>query len=109
MIIRYTLIINSFYITFLKQFLNKIQGLNFNSIKFFFLPVKQKKFTVLKSPHVYKKAREQFEIKLYTLLIIFEDINNYIKLINFLIFLNKGQKYNTFLPLTIKIKENIQI
>ena len=36
-------------------------------IKFsiFFLPIKRKRITLLKSPHVNKTAREQFEIKHY--------------------------------------------
>lgn len=36
-----------------------------------FLPTRVKKITLLKSPHVYKKAKEQFEIRLYTLLLSF--------------------------------------
>jgi ribosomal protein S10 len=30
-----------------------------------FLPTKKKKITLLKSPHVYKKAKEQFEVRYY--------------------------------------------
>lgn len=41
--------------------------LNFSSIS---LPVEKKKFTVLKSPHVNKRAKEQFEIRLHNGLII---------------------------------------
>lgn len=36
------------------------------------LPIQKKKYTVLKSPHVNKKAKEQFEIRLYNGLIILE-------------------------------------
>ena len=39
-----------------KEFSNKI---TLNEIK---LPTTKKKFTVLNSPHVHKKAREQFEL-----------------------------------------------
>lgn len=41
-------------------------NLNFSSIN---LPVEKKKFTVLKSPHVNKRAKEQFEIRLHNGLI----------------------------------------
>ena len=34
------------------------------------LPTKKKRITVLKSPHVHKSSREQFEIKSYTKLLI---------------------------------------
>jgi len=49
------------YNFFLKKVLEKL------NIKyhFYFLPLKKKKITLLKSPHVYKTAREQFEIKYY--------------------------------------------
>lgn len=49
-----------------------------------YLPKKKKKITLLKSPHVYKKAREQFEIIKYSLIIkIYTNINS--KLFNILI------------------------
>ena len=35
----------------------------------FTLPIKRKKITLLRSPHVYKKSREQFELKKYKHLI----------------------------------------
>ena len=34
-------------------------------VKFFSLPKITKKFTLLKSPHVYKKSREQFQFNSY--------------------------------------------
>jgi ribosomal protein S10 len=37
---------------------------------------KKKRYTILKSPHVFKKAREQFEIKSYKLTILSESIKN---------------------------------
>jgi small subunit ribosomal protein S10 len=45
------------YINFLTKFF-KNYNINFSKIS---LPTKRSKFTLLKSPHVYKKAREQFE------------------------------------------------
>jgi ribosomal protein S10 len=51
----------SLYKTFIKLVLNKI-NLNYTVID---LPIKIKKITLNKSPHVYKKAREQFQIITY--------------------------------------------
>ena len=44
-----------------------INLLKFYNIKssYFVLPIKRKKITILKSPNVYKKARDQFELKQY--------------------------------------------
>ncbi len=38
----------------------------------FYLPRVSKKITLLKSPHVYKKAKEQFELREYKAVIKFE-------------------------------------
>ncbi len=35
----------------------------------FFLPKKEEKITLLKSPHVYKKAKEQFKLETYKVVI----------------------------------------
>ena len=43
------------------------QSFNFSSIN---LPVEKKRYTVLKSPHVNKKAKDQFELRFYNGLII---------------------------------------
>jgi len=53
------------YINFLKE---KIKLYN-KQYSIFNLPKKIKRITLLKSPHVNKKAREQFEIKIYTVII----------------------------------------
>jgi ribosomal protein S10 len=37
---------------------------------FFNFPTTKKRITLLKSPHVYKKSKEQFEIKTYSSIII---------------------------------------
>ena len=37
-----------------------------------FLPSKKKRFTVLRSPHIDKKSREQFEIRTYKKLFLFQ-------------------------------------
>ena len=44
----------------------KILGIKYNT---FNLPSKRQRITLLKSPHVNKKAREQFEIKKYSVMI----------------------------------------
>jgi small subunit ribosomal protein S10 len=48
---------------FLSKILRKIKSLNFVTSGFVSLPTKTQRFTVLRSPHVDKKSREQFEIK----------------------------------------------
>ena len=78
------------YLTFLKNILKKLNVV-YTSTN---LPLKIKKITLLKSPHVHKKAREQFEIKKFKKLFIIKNL----KLSKYLIFifLNK--------PKFIKIK-----
>ena len=67
------------YKEFLKLILNKT-NINF---KIFNLPLKKKRITLLKSPHVNKSAREQFEIKYFkTILQITNEIDsNILKLL----------------------------
>ena len=50
------------YKKFLVKLLDKVQ-INYS---FFNLPTKQNKITLLKSPHVNKTAREQFDVKFYS-------------------------------------------
>ena len=78
------------YLTFLKNIFKKL-NIVYTSTN---LPLKIKKITLLKSPHVHKKAREQFEIKKFKKLFIIKNL----KLSKYLIFifLNK--------PKFIKIK-----
>jgi len=61
------------------------------------LPVKIKKMTVLKSPHVNKKAREQFEIRTYHRLFILESKTKD----RILFYINKLKKY---IPIGIQLK-----
>ena len=64
------------YINFLQKMLRKIK-VNFSIIA---LPEKKNRVTLLKSPHVNKSAREQFEIRYYrTLLKIKSDIDHNIQ------------------------------
>ena len=60
-------------------------------VSFFDLPVHVKRFTVLKSPHVHKKARDQYEIRTYKSIVTFKNYTetlDFKNLIKFLI-LNK--------------------
>ena len=62
------------------------------------------KFTVLKSPHVNKKAREQFEIRNYTKIL---KIYSYQSLL--LLFVLKRIKTNTFSEVKLKIDLNYNL
>jgi ribosomal protein S10 len=53
--------------------------------KIFFLPVKEKKITLIKSPHVKKKNKESFKISFYKLIFIFT--NNSFKIENWIYYL----------------------
>ena len=72
---------------------------------------KKKIYTVLKSPHVNKKSKEQFQSKKYQAIlhIIFKN-NKITKILHLKIlkFLNLGKK-NLFLPLQIKVLEKVII
>lgn len=54
------------YLKYLKVFFNT---LNIKS-SLFILPLQFKRMTLLKSPHVNKKAKEQFEVRYYQVIII---------------------------------------
>ncbi|AGI48868.1 30S ribosomal protein S10 (mitochondrion) [Nannochloropsis oceanica] len=56
------------------KLLSKSKNLQFSSIS---LPIERKRFTVLKSPHVNKKAKEQYEIRFYNGLIVIK--GNFLK------------------------------
>ena len=51
--------------------ITKLQKTTAYTIKHVYLPTKTKRFTVLTSPHVDKKAREQFEQKAHKRLLEF--------------------------------------
>ena len=76
------------YILFLKNILKKL-NLNFFLIN---IPKKVKRITLLKSPHVHKKAREQFQIYLYKKVIYVKINKNLIYLKSLL--LNKPKLLN---------------
>jgi small subunit ribosomal protein S10 len=68
------LYIKSYYIPYLNSFIQKISkylNRDLNIIKVqIFLPLKIERYTILRSPHADKKARDQFERKTHKRLII---------------------------------------
>lgn len=68
------------YLTSLQIFLKKL-NINYS---FVHLPIKKKRITLLKSPHVNKSAREQFEIKNYKTIITFFNLSNITTIIKLL-------------------------
>jgi ribosomal protein S10 len=56
---------------FLPKVLQKINASAFVATGVASLPTQTFRYTVLRSPHVDKKSREQFEIKIYNKLIVF--------------------------------------
>ena len=54
----------------LNKILNKAAALKLKTSKSISLPTKIQRYTVLRSPHIDKKSREQFEIKHYKKLLI---------------------------------------
>lgn len=67
----------------LNKILNKVTALNLKISKSISLPTKIQRYTVLRSPHIDKKSREQFEIRHYKkLLIIYFDPLNTLEVAN---------------------------
>ena len=73
---------------YIKNIINFIFQLNISEIP---LPVKRRFITIMKSPHKYKKAREQYQQLIYKKLLIIE--------------LNENNKY--FMNLISNISKNI--
>lgn len=71
-----------------KIILNLEKKNNINIKKYFNIKNRKTLFTLLKSPHVNKKSREQFIYKIYNKKIEIK-FNNIIKLINFIILLKE--------------------
>ena len=76
----------------LEKILNQVKLLNINIKGAVSLPTRTHRFTVLRSPHINKTAREQFELKIYNkaLITVFNFNNNFDKkkskiLINFIL------------------------
>ena len=60
------------YVSYLELLFKK---LNINT-SIFFLPASERKITLLKSRHVYKKAKEQFKVSTYKVLISIDITNS---------------------------------
>ena len=65
------IILKSYHFDFLKSNIQILQQIIPN-LKIVRLPTKIKKWTVIRSPHVHKKSREQFEIRTYSTILILE-------------------------------------
>ena len=87
MIIKYQLKINSVNKTALSLYLKSLEAF-LKKLNIFYsiihLPIKKKRLTLLKSPHVNKSAREQFEIKTYKTIITLLNLSSSTKLIKLL-------------------------
>lgn len=77
------------YTFFLKTLFKKTKV----SHSIFYLPCKIKKCTLLKSPHVYKKAKEHFELRTYSVIVSFLTLPK-VNSIRFLLS-NKPKSINT--------------
>jgi small subunit ribosomal protein S10 len=85
------------------KIMRKINILNLNSSKIISLPIKIQRYTVLRSPHIDKKSREQFEFRHHNkLLIVNYDANDYNQVlkINFLINYIKNSSSGSQLKVT---------
>jgi small subunit ribosomal protein S10 len=67
---------DTYYINLANNYIKSIFSyLSINSISKINLPSETKKITVLQSPHIDKKSREQFQLKTYNQIIQIEFIN----------------------------------
>ena len=77
---QFQIIIKTFNLRVLKlytHFLKKVfHGLGIG-FSIFYLPCAKKRITLLKSPHVDKTAREQFEVKYYKLCLVLKNISRF--------------------------------
>jgi len=98
--------IYSFHISFIKKFVNNIELLlKKNDIQYslYNLPIKNDKYTILRSPHVNKSARDQFQKTTYKKQIKIKLSNNFS--------INKIKQLLTLIKLFsvgIKIKINLK-
>lgn len=101
-----TLNLKSFHKNLYKKIYNKIYHkakiLNLNITNWAYLPTKTKRFTVLRSPHVNKSSREQFELKIHNrILTIKFNLNNKIDKKMSKVFLNYVKNISSGLQLKI--------
>ena len=77
---------NTKYLKQLKMFVVVLNTLLGNTVttSLSVLPQKSKKYTVIRSPHVYKSSREQFEVNTFKTVLkcnIIKDIKNFYKIL----------------------------
>lgn len=123
--ITYKIRIDSFYQPYIKKFLKVFIVFLVNTINLLrtrakvflvYLPASLRRFTVLRSPHINKKSKEQFESKKYSVNLYIQTLKSYKKgLKNPIIgspiyaltkFVNMGKNLK-FLPIKIKIKQTV--
>lgn len=88
--------IKTYHYKYFENFLKNFQTIqhkfkpSVNKVSIVHLPIKKKLYTVLRSPHVNKKAREQFNLKMYKMLIkiSFNKINHFFKSFLYVLTLN---------------------
>lgn len=95
----------------LYNYKNKIESVFKNnniSYKLNYLPNKIKQYSILRSPHVYKKSLETFEEKIYKLnfRINIMDYNQYLKLFYILKFIKNNIPLN--INITFKLSNNVK-
>lgn len=78
------------YCLFLKKILTKLKITH----KIINLPTQNQKINLLKSPHVYKKAWEHFELKKYKKKILINNTNQNFNLTMFLLLKNRLKNLN---------------
>lgn len=95
----------------LYNYKNKIESVFKNNninYKLNYLPNKTKQYSILKSPHVYKKSLETFEEKIYKLNFRINIINykQYLKLFYILKFIKNNMPLN--INITFKLSNNVK-
>jgi len=79
---------NTILLQAVEQIKSELKEKKFTQFKIYSLPKKVKRFTVLSSPHVHKKAREQFELKIHKHQLTF--VNNKSEIKEMLNFFKQG-------------------
>jgi len=101
------LYIKSYYISYLNNFMYQLQKFLTNNLKVtktqVFLPIKCEKYTILRSPHADKKARDQFERKVHKRLVILQIPGETQKTILYL-----KKMFNALVTIAIGIEFKIQ-
>lgn len=97
--------------TTLYNYKNKIESVFKNNninYKLNYLPNKTKQYSILRSPHVYKKSLETFEEKIYKLNFRINIINykQYLKLFYILKFIKNNMPLN--INITFKLSNNVK-